>query len=266
MDLLLEKISFKSLLKRSDPKRIARADDVSTKSLGVRGTDNGENWNFSYKTMGGKSTTGQRHRGMVGFNKQDIEKYNNLLDSPCMINCTCPDFRYRFAYYDNLAGMTPIGRDSLTKNNGQRPSLPDARVGACKHILALSEYLNTSIESPKEPEPVNTTQPANTKRPSVPITKEPVINPTSVAPTPEIPHDITPKIKEPIKKEIPPQKNKTVKPPEKEIPPKKEPEKIGDTYSEEEPTELKETAGNSLSQKFDSFVKSHPQFEVKYND
>lgn len=270
MDLLLEKISFRQLLDKSDPKRIARADDVSTKSLGVRGTNSGEAWNFSYKSIGGKSTTNQRHRGYIKFENEDIEKYNNLLDAPCIAECSCPDFRYKFSYGLNKLGVSPIGSTALNKSDGQRPkNYNESNIGFCKHLINLAEYLNTSIESPKEPEPINTTQPTNTKQSLVPIKKEPVINPTSVAPTPEDSHSLEPKIKEPIiKKEIPPQKNNKKELPvqKNKLKPQINPDKIGDTYSEEEPTKLKETIGNNLSQKFDLFVKSHPQFEIKYND
>ena len=265
-NILVEKLSFKDLLKRSDPKRIARANDVSTKSLGVRGTNTGEAWNFSYKSS--PSTTGERYRGKIEFNKRDVDKYDNLLDAPCIVDCGCPDFKYRFAFFNNKANITPIGSTAINKNNGQFPKLPDARIGICHHLLGLSEYLRTSIEAPKEP--VQTTSPVAQKEPAHKPEIKPATKTTSNAPSPEDSHSLEPKIKEPIvKKEIPPQQPIKKEVPiqkNKQVKPQKNPDKIGDTYSEEEPSELKETTGNSLSQKFDAFVKSHPQFEVKYND
>lgn len=254
MEILCEKMSFRQILGKSDPKRIARADDVSAKSLGVRGTDMGEAWNFSYKSS--NSTTGQRHRGKIEFNKKDISKYDNLMDAPCVIDCTCPDFRYKFAFFNNKANITPIGSTAINSNDGQRPRLPDAGIGACKHIISLSEYLRTSIDAPQEPE-----QPAQVpqqpKQSPVTPKKEPTIpdKTTSVAPSPEEPH-----VTEPIKKEIP--RNPTI--PNKKTQEPKLNNKIGDTYSDTDKEELKETTGNSLSQKIDLFVKYHPTFEVKY--
>ena len=169
----------------------------------------------------------------------------------------CQDFRYRFAYYNNKAGITPIGSTAINKNNGQAPNLPDARVGACCHILALSEYLKTSIEAPKEPEPTNvpTISSISVNKPEV---KPTITKTTSNAPTPEVPHEIEPKINPPTKREIP------IKPIKPVVKPQKNPDKVGDTYSDTDREELKEATGTSLSQKFETFIKSHPQFEVKY--
>jgi hypothetical protein len=227
-----------------------------------------ETWNFSYKSN--PSSTGKRHQGYIKFNKENVDMTDNPADLEIICDCNCEDMTYNLAYRNNQQNVTPIGSTAINRSNGQAPTPEHDHFGLCKHLGSLARYLNeTTIQAP-EPDEINPQskpkQQVNTKQPSVPITKEPVINPTSDAPSPEDSHSLEPKIIPPAKKEIPPQKNNQ-QPVKKEGPKQKEPpEKIGDTYSDEEPTELKETTGNSLSQKFDLFVKSHPQFEVKYND
>lgn len=60
---------------------------------------------------------------IIGFNKDDV-----------FINCTCPDFRYRFAYYctkNQVNSGTPETRPSNITN-------PDDSLGsACKHVLLI---------------------------------------------------------------------------------------------------------------------------------
>ena len=60
---------------------------------------------------------------IIGFNKDDV-----------YINCSCPDFRYRLAYYttkNNVNSGTPENRPSKITN-------PDDSLGsACKHILLV---------------------------------------------------------------------------------------------------------------------------------
>ncbi len=60
---------------------------------------------------------------IIGFNKDDV-----------FINCTCPDWRYRFAYYatrNQLNSGTPETRPSDITN-------PDDALGsACKHVLLV---------------------------------------------------------------------------------------------------------------------------------
>lgn len=60
---------------------------------------------------------------IIGFNKDDV-----------FINCSCPDFRYRFNYYaykNNISSGAPETRPSKITN-------PDDKLGsACKHVLLV---------------------------------------------------------------------------------------------------------------------------------
>ena len=267
-DLLMEKMSFKDLLKHSDPDRLKRSKTVSNKSLGVRSNDELETWNFSYKSS--PSSTGKRHRGYIKFNKENVDMTDNPADLEIICDCNCPDMTYNLAYRNNQAQVTPIGSTAINKSSGQKPTPEHDHFGLCKHLGSLARFLNeTTIQAPIPDENIPQEIPkqrVNAKQPSVPITKEPIINPTSDAPTPEDSHSIEPKIIPPVKKEIPPQKNKIVKPPEKEIPPKKEPEKIGDTYSDENEITENNNIKKSLRQKIEEFIKKSPMFNVPYPD
>lgn len=130
--VLTETMSFRDLLRRSDSARKDRARHIRTKSLGVTTMDGNEAWRFSYKSDPGWSTTGQRWRGHIIFFKEDVSNKESAMDLQCMSDCSCPDFRYRWAYRNAEAGVAPIGSNSLNQNNG-RPPRPynDLGVGAC---------------------------------------------------------------------------------------------------------------------------------------
>ena len=58
---------------------------------------------------------------------------SSLDESNLKINCTCPDFKYRYAYTATKDGFKE-------GNDERRPSLitnPDREGGACKHIIRL---------------------------------------------------------------------------------------------------------------------------------
>ena len=269
-DLLCEKIcegfSFKDLLRSSDPARLNRSKTVSNKSLGVRSLDELETWNFSYKSN--PSSTGKRHQGYIKFNKENVDMTDNPADLEIICDCNCEDMTYNLAYRNNQNQITPIGSTAINKSSGQKPTPEHDHFGLCKHLGSLARFLNeTTIQAPTPEENIPQSIPkqrVNTKQQPVPITKEPIINPTSDAPTPEDSHSIEPKIIPPVKKEVPPQKIKTTKPTGKEAPQQKEPEKIGDTYSDEnEITEINNTT-KSIRQKIEEFIKKTPSFNVSY--
>lgn len=145
----------------------------------------------------------------------------------------CPDYRFRWAYANNKAGASPIGNDSLNGNNGSVPTKYNLGTGMCKHLLALGEYLRTQWE-PVAPTPEVPIQPKEPiTHPTVPLQKSKV----GVAPEPEEP-------KEPPKPKFP-----TWKTP----------------YSDTRSGDLMESKV-SLKDKIDNFVKTNPNFEVKYED
>ena len=75
------------------------------------------------------------HINDMRINYTNIRKLlsSSLDKSDLKINCTCPDFKYRYAYTATKDGFKE-GTDE------RRPSLitnPDRKGGACKHIIRL---------------------------------------------------------------------------------------------------------------------------------
>jgi hypothetical protein len=232
--VLLERMSFRDLLSYSDPERIKRSDDVSARNLQVTSADDGnEMWRFSYKSN--PSTTGNRHRGNITFFKENVSISDSADDLDCMVDCSCPDYRYRFAYNNARADAGDVGARTLNQNNGNPPRYPsnDLGPGLCKHLIALGEYLKTNIEpnapEPEAPKPI-VKQPFKPSKPSKPIVKS-----------------------QPSKPSSPSQKPQTINAPEPD-----------DTYSD--------TRGglyenkSKLYDKMQQFVNQNPEFTVQYYD
>jgi len=235
--VLSERMSFNQLLQASsnkpDNSRMNRAGHVSSKSLRIKSLDEGEAWTFSYKSQGNHSTTGHRHRGHIKFFKEDVSGKENAGDLECMVDCSCPDYKYRWAYNNAKADAGEVGSRSLNGNNGQPPRPRDAippgvgnlGEGLCKHLIALAEYLQTNVNAP-EPED------------NVPA----------------------PKIVEPKVKVNPPQAKQTIKAPDPD-----------DSYSDSREDGYSDTRGgleeNKVSNLFnnmENFVRSNPEFNVQY--
>lgn len=225
--VLTEKMSFRDLLRTSDPVRISRGKhEVRARSIKVISEDNQELWTFNYKSN--PSTTGNRWHGYVRFFKEDVSQADNAEDLYCQVDCDCPDFRYRWAYNNSRADVTPVGSDSINGNNGHPPRNPnnDLGVGMCKHLCSLAEFLKTKIE-PVAPEPDELPEPTQ----KIKIKSKPYLGTTSIAaPNPDDPP-----------------------PPD-------------DSYSDSRSGSdtLQENHNNHLYEKIDRFVKNNPQFEVWY--
>lgn len=178
--VLTERMSFKDLLRYSDSDRIDRSRDVNTKSLKVTSMDGRETWIFSYKSS--PSTTGQRWQGYIKFFKEDVSEKDRAEDLDCMVDCSCPDFRYRWAYADTKQDASVIGNDSLNKciNSPPRQTNPEQSPGMCKHLIALGEYLKTNVDSdapdPEDEKDIN---------PPVAINKHSSRNDPTQAPDPD---------------------------------------------------------------------------------
>lgn len=142
-DLLLEKMTFKQLLALSDDGRRNRSKNINTRSLKVTSDNNSESWTFSYKSN--PSTTGKRHQGYIKFLKPDINQNKQALEWNCIVDCTCPDFKFRFAYNTEKQGASITGNNSWNKNNGNTPLPINNKIGLCKHLISLTDYLKTEI-------------------------------------------------------------------------------------------------------------------------
>jgi hypothetical protein len=187
--LLTERMSFRDILSRSESGRKQRASDVNVRPTVVTTLNGKEAWTFRYKSN--PSTTGKNWTGYIQFFKDDVSLKDNAEDLDCIIDCSCPDYRYRLAYPNQQAGIGITGQKSWNKNNGRRPrprsqgGVGMYKPGGCKHLCALSEYLKTVIE-PNAPQPDDEIPPAVKKKsppkPQPPVSKKP---PTTLAPKPE---------------------------------------------------------------------------------
>lgn len=249
--VLNETMSFRDLYAASDPVRISKSQsDVTPRSLRVSSMNDNEAWMFSYKSS--PSTTGQRWQGYVRFLKESVSSTESADDIDCMVNCNCPDFRYRWAYNDAAAGVGEPVPNSWSGNNGQKPQpYNDHGVGACKHILSLGKFLKTNIE-PDIPAQVDT----------LPIQK-PKVNP------PIVKKQISKSVPKPIQKSldkvpVPNINNVPKKTPTSDAPDIDDTHNDEDTYSDSR-TDL--TEGNNLIyNKINDFTNTNPEFEIFYED
>lgn len=241
--VLTERMSFRQLLavskSKPDHSRFDRAKFVNAKSLRVKTMDESETWTFSYKSQGDHSTTKMRHQGYVRFFKENVSSTDNVQDLECMVDCSCPDYRYRWAYNNAKADAGITGANSLNKNNGtpprsrsaKPPGVGDLGEGLCKHLIKLGKYLETSVDAPdpkKDEEPLSQPEPKPVQ----------------------------------VKKQRPSQSPTTTKSPEPD-----------DTYTDSrsgdsssgysDGRELQE-GKSSLYNRFEQFVRNNPEFEVPY--
>lgn len=232
-EVLTERMSFAALYNSSEAGRKSRGDsDVNVRPMRVATMDGNEAWTFRYKSD--PSTTGHAWHGYIQFFKEDVSSKDNAADLDCMVDCDCPDYRYRYAYNNAHADVGRIGRSPDwpygNQNNGRkwRPrsqgGVGDYGIGLCKHLCALSEYLKTKIE-PEAPEPQD------------------------VAPKPK------PKpVKPPVRPSVAPQTTKA-------------PDPDTDSYNDSRTGSDTLTEGMSyLYKKIDEFSKQNPEFTVMYED
>jgi hypothetical protein len=238
--LISEALSFKQLLSTSDPKRMDRATHVNPRSLRVAAKDGNESWSFSYKSQREWSTTKMRHRGEIRFLKENVELIDNAEDLECIVDCSCPDYKYRWAYHNAAQGSGVVGSNSLSKNNGQPPKTADTDLGPglCKHLISLGEYLKTNIDPPAGKAPVAPSD-KNVEEPTT------TIAPDNVGFAPQ-----------------PPENKKT-----KFIPksPKRSMPSNPSNYSDSRSGDLMESK-ESIASKIQKFVESNPEFDVTYDD
>jgi hypothetical protein len=216
-EVIAERMTYDQLMSVSDPKRVERSDSVSVKPLIVRSINDREAWKFSYKTAAKENTTGLRHQGLIYFFKDDIRNGENALQLECSVDCSCPDFKFRFAYNNHQQDAGEIGSNSLNKAINRAPQV-SLGPGLCKHIISLKSYLQTEVEAP------------------VPTPTEPTAEPTIV------PKSLSPKIVAPEEEpEEEPEVDPTIAPdPDKDNEPNEEPEiepGIDKTQAPQEPTE-----------------------------
>lgn len=147
-DVLQEHMSFDQLFRISDPKRVARSFTVKGPPLDIDTTQDALFYVFNFKSS--PSTTGLRHKGYVKFLKPRRQNPNQpLQDINCSVDCTCPDYRYRWAWSNKQRRASQVGPQSLNQalNRAPRITNPGNRPGLCKHILAMREYIYGMLSS-----------------------------------------------------------------------------------------------------------------------
>ena len=146
--IMKETLSFNDLLKTVDTGRKERSRQVRSRSIPVSVDENQESWNFRYKSN--PSVTDTQFQGKITFFKE-VNNGEDVSDIPCKVDCECPDFRYRFAYNDAEKDAADIGNKTLNRCTNQKPQPAyDYGIGMCKHLTALSSYLNTQIKNTKK--------------------------------------------------------------------------------------------------------------------
>ncbi len=142
LSFLAEEMTFDQLFRYSEPKRVKRSDTVRGPPLDIKGASDAIYHSFNFKSY--PSTTGLRWHGYIKFKKPKFMKPNTPLQHiPCEVDCSCPDFKYRFAWADKQRGAAKIGPQSMNKCINRAPvhTNPANIPGLCKHILAARDYI-----------------------------------------------------------------------------------------------------------------------------
>jgi len=142
---LSERLSYNDLLRVSEPKRVVRSLTVRGPPLRVDAYQNVLYYGFNFKAN--PSTTGLRRHGYIKIYKP--RRPMAIADCPCEVDCPCEDFRYRWAFVDKQHGSSHVGPNSLNQawNRAPRITNPQGRPGLCKHLIALTKYLEGQISS-----------------------------------------------------------------------------------------------------------------------
>lgn len=149
--MLCERMTFNQLYGYSERKRKDRSQNVKGPSLKLEAFKGGERAWFSFSSL--ERTEGRRHKGYIQFFPPRRAK-TPLERLECAVDCTCKDFRYRWAWAVKQRGSSVVGPNSFNKawNRAPRITNRSARPGICKHLLALKRYIQglyTNFESEK---------------------------------------------------------------------------------------------------------------------
>jgi len=149
--MLLEKMSFRQLLSNTDGGRINRGSRMRVRSLAGSANEDEEQWNFGYKSDRDHITTMKPHTGRISFEKDAYIRYKgkrSMDDVVCKVDCSCPDYKYRWAYANAVQDAGEVGMDTLNQCNGRPPVKmnPGKKPSLCKHLVALKDYLRTKLQ------------------------------------------------------------------------------------------------------------------------
>ena len=142
-----EILTFKRLLSYSSNRRKGRAPDVKYKTPPnfASGEDTDQ---YIFSTKSNPSTTGKTFDTSVVFFKPRNPKLP-LERCKCKVDCSCPDYKFTYAYANKKTGSSDIGMNSLNKciNKPPRITNPRQRTGMCKHLIALNDYVEGELYS-----------------------------------------------------------------------------------------------------------------------
>lgn len=151
-----ERIKFADLYDDTDDERIAKSKlpGMRVRSLQVSTNNDRDMWRFDYSYVSSEKSEWEQYREKVGhkghiyFFKENIEPDDNLEDLECMVDCTCRDFKYRWAYALAQDDASIVGPKSLNKSVNAPPvkTNPLGHQQLCKHLSALRRYVVTNIE------------------------------------------------------------------------------------------------------------------------
>jgi hypothetical protein len=149
MIYLCERLTFDKLFRVSDPKRVYRSFTTRGPPLEIDSYQDVVYYIFNFKAS--PSTTGLRHRGYIKFFKPEHKSARNvpLQHLECLVDCECPDFRYRWAWANKQRGSSRVGSNSLNQawNKAPRKTNPRGLPGLCKHILAARAFIYGLLSS-----------------------------------------------------------------------------------------------------------------------
>ena len=150
-EVLVEKMSFRQLLSKTDRGRRDRGSRMRVRSLAGSANEDEEQWNFGYKSDRDHITTMRPHTGRISFEKDAYNKFRgkrSMDEVVCKVDCSCPDYKYRWAYANAAQQAGEVGGDSLNRSNGNAPvkTNPGKKPSLCKHLVALKDYLRTKLQ------------------------------------------------------------------------------------------------------------------------
>lgn len=140
---VLEDLSYDTLFRYSEPKRVARSATVKGPPLEIVASKTSQIRVFNFKSF--PSTTGLRHQGYILFRspRGKVGKSVPLSSVPVEVDCMCPDYRYRWAWANKQRRAGRVGKNSLNQciNRAPRITNPSGSPGLCKHLLAARDYI-----------------------------------------------------------------------------------------------------------------------------
>lgn len=153
--IIHEKMTYNQLFQLSEPGRLKRSLTVRGPPLGIESYQDAVYYFFNFKSF--PSTTGLRHKGYVRFMKPTTRGGRNtpLSQVYCEVDCSCQDYKFRFAWVIKQKGAGKVGPNSLNQawNKAPRKSNPSGAISLCKHLLAMRDWIYGAVASFPRTEP-----------------------------------------------------------------------------------------------------------------